>query len=111
MLNHELNSNKALKEQVEINLENSFGGAIMMHVRKVLQKLNTRVISLLMFYENRKNMKFKVLSSIVYCIMENFFVLIICVFLKHNFMLQVKYKGLKTEHKMNFQELELLKYN
>ena len=43
-----------------------------MPVIKVLQKGNTRVLLLLMFYENRKNMKFKVLSSIVYCIMENF---------------------------------------
>ena len=44
----------------------------MMPTRKVLQKENTRVISLMMFYENRKNMKFKVLISIVYCIMDNF---------------------------------------
>ena len=38
----------------------------------MLQRGNIRVISLLVFDENIKNMKFKVLSSIVYCIMENF---------------------------------------
>ena len=43
-----------------------------MTVSKLLKKVNTRVLSLLMFYENRKNIIFKVLSSIVYCIMENF---------------------------------------
>ena len=41
-------------------------------VRKVFQKVNTSVLSLLIFDENRKNMKFKVLISIVYCIMDNF---------------------------------------
>ena len=71
MLNPELNSNKAFKEN-EINMENYFRGATMMPVRKVLQKGNTRVISLLIFDENRKIMIFKVLSSIVYCIMEKF---------------------------------------
>ena len=44
----------------------------MMPVRKVFQKGNTSVLSLLIFDENRKNMKFKVLISIVYCIMDNF---------------------------------------
>ena len=43
-----------------------------MPVRKVLQKGNTLVISLMIIYENRKNMKFEVLSSIVYFIMDNF---------------------------------------
>ena len=72
MFNPELNRNKSFKEQVEINLKKSSSGATITPFRKVLQKGNTRVLLLLMFYENRKNMKFKVLSSIVYCIMEKF---------------------------------------
>ena len=66
-----MNSNKSFKEQVDINLANPFSGATMIPVRKVFQKGNTCVISLLMFYENRKNVKFKLLSSIVYCVMYN----------------------------------------
>ena len=38
MLNPELNMNKASKEQVKINLENSFSGTTMTPVRKVLKK-------------------------------------------------------------------------
>ena len=49
MLNPELNSNKSLKEQVEINMEKSFSGATMMIVRKEFQKGNTCVILLLFF--------------------------------------------------------------
>ena len=56
-------------------MSKSFSGATMMPVRKVLKKLNTHVISLLMFNDNRNSIKFKVLSSIVYCIMYN----LICV--------------------------------
>ena len=43
-----------------------------MPIRKVLRKENTRVISLLMSYENRKNMMFKVLTSVFYYIMGNY---------------------------------------
>ena len=89
MLNPEFNSNKEFKEQVEINLEKFFSGETMTPVRKVLQKGNTRVLSLLMFYKNRNKIKFKVLSSIVYCIMENFFGFNICVVPKQYFMLHV----------------------
>ena len=44
----------------------------MMPVIKLLQKGNTRVISLLVLYKNRNNVKFKVLCSIVYFVLENF---------------------------------------
>ena len=72
MLNPVLNIKKAFKEKSEINMEKYFSGTTMTPVRKVLKKRNTRVISLLMFNENIKNMIFKVLSPIVYCIMENY---------------------------------------
>ena len=61
----------SFKEQVEINLAKYFSVEKMMPVRKVLKIGNTRVLSLLMFYENRKNMFSKVLSSVVYFIMHN----------------------------------------
>ena len=72
MLNPELKSNKAFKEQVDTNTEKSFSGAAIMPFRNVLQKGNTRVLSLLIFYENRTNIIFKVLISVKYCIMDNY---------------------------------------
>ena len=47
-----------------------------MPVIRVLKKENTRVLSLLMLYENRKIIIFKVLSSIFYCITEKY----VCVY-------------------------------
>ena len=44
----------------------------MMPIRRVSRKENTCVISLLVFCENRKSAIFKLLSSVVYCIMENY---------------------------------------
>ena len=56
MLNPVLNTNKAFREQVEINLNLTFDSKKMMPIRKMLRKQNTSVILLLMFYENIKNM-------------------------------------------------------
>ena len=52
MLNPESNINKAFKEKDDINLEKSFKSTTIMPVRKVFQKGNICVISLLMYYEN-----------------------------------------------------------
>ena len=76
MFNHESNIKEEFKEQVEINLEESFSGASMMPVRKVFKTVNNSVLTLLIFYKNRNNMIFKVLSSLVYCIMDNY----VCVY-------------------------------
>ena len=62
MLNTRLNINKAFREQVEESLALVFSSKIMMPIRKVLRKDSTCIISLLMFYENLKNIIFKVLS-------------------------------------------------
>ena len=110
MLNPELKINEEFKEQVEINVEKSFSGTTMMPVRKLLQKGNTRVLSIVMFYENRKNMKFKVLSSIVYCIIDNFFCVDYLCCPKTTLHVTSKEKYLKTEHTMLFQELAFLNY-
>ena len=50
-------------------------GAITQHcIRTILAKNNTRVLTLLMFYETRKNPKkvFKVLSCVIYTIIRNY---------------------------------------
>ena len=72
MVNPELNINKAFKEQVESNMTNSFSGKTIMTARKGFKKGNTCIISIIMFYDDINNMIFKVSSSIVYCIMENY---------------------------------------
>ena len=72
MLNSVLKIKKAFREQVESNMALTFSYKTMTPIRKVLRKENTCVISLLIFYENRKNMIFKVLSSVIYCIIANY---------------------------------------
>ena len=72
MLKPELKINKAFKEQVESNLEKTFSSTTMRHIIKVLRKDSTCVISLMMLYENRKNVIFMLLSSVVYCIIYNY---------------------------------------
>ena len=42
------------KEQVDINMVKSFSGATIIPVRKVLQKGNTHILSLIIFYDNRR---------------------------------------------------------
>ena len=44
----------------------------MIPIRRESKKENTCVLSFLMFYEDRKNTIFKVSSSVVYCIMNNY---------------------------------------
>ena len=39
--------------------ENTFGISTMSHISKILLKTNTRVLALVMFYENRKKLKRK----------------------------------------------------
>ena len=44
----------------------------MVPIRILLSKENTCVLSLMIFYENRKSMVFKVLGSVGYGIMDNY---------------------------------------
>ena len=55
-----------------MNMVKIFISGKMTSIIKVFRKYNTCVLSLLMFYENRNNMIFKVLSSVFYCIMDNY---------------------------------------
>ena len=68
MLNTGLNINNEFREQVEINMYQNFGYKKKISIKRVPRKENTCVISLLMFYEKRKNIILKVSSSVVYCI-------------------------------------------
>ena len=88
MSNTGLNTNKVFREQVEIN--------ILVTIRKVSRKENVRVLSLLMIYKNKKSINFKVLDSVVYCMMENYIYLdYLC--LQQARMYLAK-KDLKTQH-------------
>ena len=110
MLNPELNINRQFREQVENNLEKSFSGTTMVPNKKVLKKENTCVISLLMFYENRKNMIFKVLISIVYCTMDNYVWVHYMCFPKTKLYVTNKGQGFEKITYNVVQELELLNY-
>ena len=51
-----LNVNRAFKEKIEIIMAITLESITMVLISKVLIKQKTRVISLLVFYENRKSM-------------------------------------------------------
>ena len=74
----------------------------------MFKKDKTHVISLLVFYENRKTMIFKVLGSVIYCLMDNY----ICVdylWLQQG-LLYFPQKDLNPPHSIIFQVLELQNY-
>ena len=80
----------------------------MVPIRKLLRKYNNRVLSLVVFYENRKNMIFKVLISVVYCTMHNYLFdgYLCCPQTK----IHVANKLFKTRPTMIFQGLSFQKY-
>ena len=59
MMNPNLIMNKSFREQVKVCLKNTFSTSIMTIISKILLKTNTRVLALVMFYENRKKLKRK----------------------------------------------------
>ena len=54
MMNKNLNTNKSFIEKVKVFLKNTFSISTMAHISKILLKTNTRVLALVMFYENRR---------------------------------------------------------
>ena len=68
-----------------------FDKITMVPIRKVSKKYNICVLSLLMLYEIINIMIFKVLGSVVYCIMDNY----ICVdyYFLQKFKLSLDHKG------------------
>ena len=57
--------NKAFKYQVENNMGLALDKLTIVFVRKLLNKDNSHVLSLIMFYDNRKTIIFKVLGSVI----------------------------------------------
>ena len=73
--NPNLNTNKAFREQVKVGLKSTFGPSTNTHIGKTLLKDNTRVLALVMFYENRKTKSremFRVLSCVIYTIISKY---------------------------------------
>ena len=54
MMNLNLNMNKVFREQIKSCMKTTFSTSTMTHISKILLKLNTRVLALVMFFENRK---------------------------------------------------------
>ena len=59
MMNQNLSMNKSFKEQVKVCMKTKFSTSTMTHNSKIILKLDTRVLSLVMFFDNRKNMQRK----------------------------------------------------
>ena len=104
-----LKHNKSFKQQVEIFLSSQFNYKISIHMIKTMKYYSTLFIDLIVFYDNSKQLIFKVLGVVVYLFLENMFVLIICVYRNNkNYLCQTK--GLKTLRVVSFQELAFPKF-
>ena len=73
MINPTLNTDKIFKERVTKYMNTTFVAITKPHIITILEKNNTRVLELLMFYEKRNNhMKFfKVFSCVIHIIFRN----------------------------------------
>ena len=100
MLNPGLNTNREFREQVEINLDLVFSSKTMIPIRIVLRKENTRVLSPMMFHENKKNIIFKVFISVVYFIIKYYVCSDYLCF--HQTKLNVSNKVFEKQHEMLF---------
>ena len=58
-MNPNLSTNKYFKEQVKVCMKTTFSTSTMTHISKMLLKPDTRVLALVMIFENRKNMERK----------------------------------------------------
>ena len=59
MMNTNLIINKAFREQVKVCLKTTFSTSTLSHISKIWLKPDTRVIALVMFFDNRKKMQRK----------------------------------------------------
>ena len=57
MMNTNLIMNKVFKEQVKVCMKTRFYTSTMTNISKILLKPNTKVLSLVIFFKNRKNCK------------------------------------------------------
>ena len=73
MININFNINKVFREQVDRYMKTKFGSSTQPHIRSILSKNKTRVLSLIILYETRsENIYFRVLSSVIYTVIENY---------------------------------------
>ena len=59
-MNPNLNMNKVFREQVKLCMKTTFSSSTMTHISKIVLKPNTRVLALVMFFENRKKAQRKI---------------------------------------------------
>ena len=59
IMNPNLNMHKVFREKVKVCLKTTFSTSTMTQISKILLKPNTRVLALVMFYENRIKMQRK----------------------------------------------------
>ena len=73
-MNPNFHKNKVFIEQVNVCLKTTFGPYTNAHISKILFKDNTRVLALVMLYENRKKTRkiFRVLSCVIYKIISKY---------------------------------------
>ena len=75
MMNPTLYSNRDFKDQVKLCLKYTFGPNTNSHISRTLQKPNTRVLALVIFYESGKTNIRKLLillSCVIYTIMNKY---------------------------------------
>ena len=80
IMNPNLSMKKAFREQVKVCMRTTFSTSTITHISKIPLKPNTRVLELVMFFENRKKYAkkmFRVLCCVIYKIIKIMFVLII----------------------------------
>ena len=76
MMNPNLNRSRAFKDQVKLCLKNTFGPDTNSHISKTLQKPNTRVLALVIFYESGETIirkLFRLLSCVIFTIIDKYF--------------------------------------
>ena len=72
-MNPTLYRNRDFKDQVKVCFNHTFGPDTISHINKTLQKKNTRVLALVIFYESEKTIirkLFRVLSCVIYTIID-----------------------------------------
>ena len=70
-MNQNLNTNKVFREQVKVFMKTTFSESTMTKISRILLKPNTRVLALVMFFQNRKKCKENV-QSVELCNIYNY---------------------------------------
>ena len=72
MINPNLNMNKVFREQVKVCMRTTFSTITMIHISKILLKPNTRVLVLVVLYENRRKQLKENVQSVELCHLYNY---------------------------------------